>query len=132
MQWCWNVPKAPPIRGLDRDRLTALLAENGMNKSDLARLAQANPSQAGHWLSGTHVPAGDRVEELCQHFGCSPSYLFGRSTEDCQDYLVRAVGRELGPSAARVLAEWIQITRGNPAPPPPPKRSPARPGRRSK
>jgi HTH-type transcriptional regulator / antitoxin HigA len=58
------------VSGLDS--LKHLLAENGMNASDLARLLDVHPSMGSKILRGERSLTVDHLRKLCQRFKVNP------------------------------------------------------------
>jgi HTH-type transcriptional regulator / antitoxin HigA len=59
-----------PVSGLDS--LRHLLAENGMNASDLARLLGVHPSMGSKILRGERSLTVDHLQKLCERFKVNP------------------------------------------------------------
>ena len=54
------------------DLLRHLLAENGMNASDLARLLDVHPSMGSKILRGERSLTMDHLRKLCERFKVTP------------------------------------------------------------
>jgi HTH-type transcriptional regulator / antitoxin HigA len=54
------------------DSLKHLLAENGMNASDLARLLDVHPSMGSKILRGERALTVDHLRKLCERFRVNP------------------------------------------------------------
>jgi hypothetical protein len=87
--------KARSIRALSIERLEALCDEKGITLGQLARhVAHLDRSQATEWKKRGTIPGGDKIEAICFYFGVSPAYLFGRTPQECADYMSRVSERE--------------------------------------
>lgn len=57
------------------NRLNAILKENGMSQSDLAKKLNIAKSSVNGWCKGTAYPRIDKITELAYIFHVDPAYL---------------------------------------------------------
>lgn len=65
------------------------MEKNDITKQELAQKVGVSPSSITHWTSGRLVPRMDKVDRLCEIFGCYRSDLITDKGEDSPYYLNR-------------------------------------------
>ena len=63
--------------------------ENNITKLELAQKLGVSPSSVSHWTSGNLVPRMDKVDRMCEIFGCHRSDLITDKGESSPYYLNR-------------------------------------------
>ena len=68
-----------------RERLTALLAREGLTQQQLAAATGLSQSTISHYLRGTRaLPRAEELLALSRHFGVSMEWLLGADEESVQ------------------------------------------------
>lgn len=60
----------------EKDRVAALMEQNGLNPSSFSRRINRSPQLVQQWLEGKCLPGTKSIEVMCNEFSLSPAYFF--------------------------------------------------------
>lgn len=61
-------------------RIKNLLEENDMSQAALAKKLHVSAQSITNWISGAKLPRMDKIDAMCEVFGCSRNDLIGDET----------------------------------------------------
>lgn len=77
-------------------RLRYYLDKNNMTQVELAKRLHVGSTTMYYWLNGIKTPRLDKVDKMCEIFGCTRSDLMeDRTPEEEQKHYIDAEAREL-------------------------------------
>lgn len=82
------------LREIFARNLNHFLEVNGFSQADMARHMKVSTATAANWCSGKIMPRVDKIQSLCNWFGCEKSELLEDSA-DSKDYYFDADVREM-------------------------------------
>ena len=60
------------------ERLNELMEDKNLSALALSKLININDTTISRWRKGTIIPTIDKIDILCDFFGVTSDYLFGR------------------------------------------------------
>ena len=87
-----------------QDRLAVIIAEQGINQSELAKALTKSPASVSSWFSGKTKPSSQSIDQICSKFGYNPDWLRtgeGEKSEPMtkEEEIAELVGRALNGSS---------------------------------
>lgn len=87
-----------------QDRLAVIIAEQGINQSELAKSLTISPASVSSWFSGKTKPSSQSIDQICSKFGYNPDWLRtgeGEKSEPLtkEEEIAELVGRALNGSS---------------------------------
>ena len=87
-----------------QDRLAVIIAEQGINQSELAKSLTISPASVSSWFSGKTKPSSQSIDQICSKFGYNPGWLRtgeGEKSEPLtkEEEIAELVGRALNGSS---------------------------------
>lgn len=87
-----------------QDRLAVIIAEQGINQSELAKALTISPASVSSWFSGKTKPSSQSIDQICSKFGYNPDWLRtgeGEKSEPMtkEEEIAELVGRALNGSS---------------------------------
>ena len=79
--------------------LRAFMNTHNLTQRDLAKHMNVSESSVSHWMAGTKVPRADKVDKLCEIFGCKRS-----------DFLNENDDIPISPAAKKHMENYSQLT----------------------
>lgn len=77
-------------------RLKYYLNKNNMTQKDLAERLHVSVTSVGNWANGVKSPRMDKVDKMCEIFGCTRSdFVEDRSAEEEEKHYIDQEAREL-------------------------------------
>lgn len=81
------------------ERLEYLLKTDGLSRSQLGKMVNANTTTVSNWIVGRHKPSNKTMIQLAHVFNCSIPYLLGETEEKGSPPEVRGDHKAINPDA---------------------------------
>jgi len=65
----------------------------GLNQADIAEYVGVTQASVSNWCKGVKMPRMDKIDKLCELFGCSRTDLFDDGEDHAEDELLAAMER---------------------------------------